>query len=331
MLVPAYLLPEEKNHMIIICQKCTTRFHLDDDATDKSNFVARCTVCGHLFAAYKPKRVEEITFLDLEKARQDEANDHVVTISNRKGGVAKTTTCLNLGVSLALHNKKVLLVDFDAQANLTLSLGHKQLPTFYDAQKDVAGQLDDFIVTTKYPNLWLLPSGRNMVLLNKLYFGARNFEYMLKDRLQAIKDQFDLILIDTPPSIEFYTLNALTASNRVVIPCQCDYLSTHGVDQVLRLIELIRKKSNSRIQSRILFTMLDQNSTSSKLILSKIKDLYQGQTFETAIEADGVLKEAQILSMPAIHYNQQSVAGTQYIQLAREIIADLDASVSPEP
>jgi chromosome partitioning protein len=317
--------------MIIVCQKCRTRFHLDDDATDKSSFVVRCTVCDHLFSAYKPNRVQEITFLSLENARKDHANDHVMTISNRKGGVAKTTTCLNLGVSLALHNKRVLLVDFDAQANLTLSLGQKQQPTFYDAQKAFDQPLDDFIVTTKYPNLWLLPSGRNMVLLNKLYFGAQHFEYMLKDRLNTVKDKFDYILIDTPPSIEFYTLNALTASNRVLIPCQCDYLSTHGVDQVMRLIKLIRKKANPLIQSRILFTMLDQASNSSRLILSKIKDLYQGQTFNTVIEMDGALKEAQILSMPAIHYSQKSVAGTQYIELAKEIISNLDDSLQPAP
>ena len=317
--------------MIIICQKCTTRFHLDDDATDKSTFVARCTVCGHLFSAYKPNRVQEITFLDLEKARGDDTNDHVVTISNRKGGVAKTTTCLNLGVSLALHNKKVLLVDFDAQANLTLSLGQKQLPTFYDAQKEIGKGLNDFIVATQYPNLWLLPSGRNMVLLNKLYFGAKNFEYMLKDRIATIKDQFDYILIDTPPSIEFYTLNALTASNRVLIPCQCDYLSTHGVDQVLRLIALIREKSNPQIQSRILFTMLDRSSNTAQLILSKIQNLYQSQTFDTVIEADGALKEAQILNMPAIHYSQKSVAGTQYIALAKEVIANSEDPVPPTP
>jgi len=317
--------------MIIVCQKCRTRFHLDDDATDKSSFVVRCTVCDHLFSAYKPNRVQEITFLSLENARKDHANDHVMTISNRKGGVAKTTTCLNLGVSLALHNKRVLLVDFDAQANLTLSLGQKQQSTFYDAQKAFDQPLDDFIVTTKYPNLWLLPSGRNMVLLNKLYFGAQHFEYMLKDRLNTVKDKFDYILIDTPPSIEFYTLNALTASNRVLIPCQCDYLSTHGVDQVMRLIKLIRKKANPLIQSRILFTMLDQASNSSRLILSKIKDLYQGQTFNTVIEMDGALKEAQILSMPAIHYSQKSVAGTQYIELAKEIISNLDDSLQPAP
>jgi chromosome partitioning protein len=154
---------------------------------------------------------------------------------------------------------------------------------------------------------------------------------MLKDRLNPVKDQFDFILIDTPPSIEFYTLNALTASNRVVIPCQCDFLSTHGVDQVLQLIALTRKKSNPLIQSRILFTMLERSSHSSRLIFSKIKDLYQGQTFNAVIEMDGTLKEAQILSMPAIHYSRQSRAGNQYIELAKEIIANLDDPVHASP
>jgi chromosome partitioning protein len=310
--------------MIIVCQKCKTRFHLDDDVTDRSAFVARCTVCGHLFSAYKPQRVQEITFLDIEQTRRDDANNHVITISNRKGGVAKTTTCLNLGLSLSLHNKKVLLVDFDAQANLTLSMGYKSLPTFYDAQKAVGQPLSDFFVETKYPNLWLLPSGRNMVLLNKLYFGAQHFEFMLKDRLQSEKDKFDFVLIDTPPSIEYYTLNALTASNRVIIPCQCDYLSTHGVDQVLRLIALIKKRANPQIKSRILFTMLDRSSNSSQLIFSKISELYKGQTFNTVIEMDGALKEGQILNMPAIQYNRGSVAGTQYLELAKEIVHSLD-------
>ncbi len=313
--------------MIIECQQCNTRFHLDDDKTQKASFTVRCSVCGHLFSAYRPVRAREITFLDLDRAHRQPPGQHVMTISNRKGGVAKTTTCLNLGASLALHGKKVLLVDFDAQANLTLSLGFKQLPTFYDAQKAVERPLNDFIVESKYANLSLLPSGRNMVLLNKMYFGAGDFEYMLKDRLVSVLEAFDYILIDTPPSIEFLTLNALTASSRVVIPCQCDYLSTHGVDQVRQLIDLIRKKANPQIESRILYTMLDKTSESSRMILSKIDALYDGQTFKTAIEMDQALKEAQILSMPAIHYSRRSAAGLQYLELAREIIDSPAASL----
>ena len=306
--------------MIIECQKCNTRFHLDDDATRKRAFTVRCSVCGHLFSAYRPVRVEEITFVDLEKAKTQPCGANVIAIGNRKGGVAKTTTCLNLGASLALFGKRVLLVDFDAQANLTLTLGGKDLPTFVNAQQSIDKPLTDFVVKTKCANLWLLPSGRNMVMLNKRYFGAQHFEYLLKDRLQPVIDQFDYVVIDTPPSIEFLTLNALTAARQVVIPCQCDYLSTHGVDQVLQLIGLIRKNVNPHIQSRILFTMLDHTMPSSTLILSKIKGLYQGQTFDTVIDMDGALKEAQILSMPAIHYNRDSAAGLQYIELAREVL-----------
>lgn len=314
--------------MIIVCQNCKTRFHLDDAAITKSSFVARCAVCDHVFSAYKPKHVEEITFLDIDRAKRDPTNNHVITIGSRKGGVAKTTTCLNLGFSLSLHDKKVLLVDFDSQANLSLALGVKELPTFFDAQKAIDRPLSDFIVETKYSNLSLLPSGRNMVMLNKLFFGARDFEYMLKDRLYSVKEQFEAILIDTPPSIEYYTLNALTASNRVIIPCQCDYLSAHGVDQVLRLIALMRKKANPLLHSRILFTMLDRSCNSSKMIFSKIADLYKGQTFKTVIEVDEVLKEAQILSMPAIHYSHDSVAGKQYLELAKEIVGSLDGTRS---
>jgi chromosome partitioning protein len=310
----------QENTMIIECQQCSTQFHLDDDATRKQTFTVRCSVCGHLFSAYRSVRVKSITFLDLEKTRQTPAGANVIAIGKRKGGVAKTTTCLNLGASLALFGKRVLLVDFDAQANLTLALGSKDLPTFVDAQKAISKPLSDFIIKTDCTGLSLLPSGQNMVQLNKRYFGAEHFEYLLKDRLDGVVDQFDYILIDTPPSIEFLTLNAMTAAGTVVIPCQCDYLSTHGVDQVLQLIRLIKKDVNPNLESRILFTMLDHEMPSSRMILEKIKGIYQGQTFKTVIDMDGALKEAQILNMPVIHYNRDSAAGAQYIELAREVM-----------
>jgi chromosome partitioning protein len=180
--------------------------------------------------------------------------------------------------------------------------------------------ISQLAIETKYPNLWLFPSNKNMVLVNKKFFGARNFEFLLKDRLLPIKDQFDYILIDTPPSIEFFTLNALTASQLVVIPSQCDYLSTHGIDQILKLIDLVKAKTNPFLDARILITMFDKQSTASKMIYTKLNQLYPGMSYDTLIEMDPRIKEAQIMSMPVLQYNKDSKAGRQYLNLTKEIL-----------
>jgi chromosome partitioning protein len=309
--------------MLVVCPNCQTRYELDDNNIDTQSFSARCAKCKQIFSAYKPVRVEEIRFHDLEAARKRCDHDNIITISNQKGGVAKTSTCLNLGLSLALHDKRVLLIDFDIQANLTISLGYKETTSFYDVLNGGGANMDKLAIETKYPNLWLFPSNKNMVMLNKKFFGAQHFEFILKDRLLPIKERFDYILIDTPPSIEFFTLNALTASQMVIIPSQCDYLSTHGIDQILKLIELIKSKTNPFIESRILITMFDKESTASKMICTKLKQLYPGMSYDTLIELDPRIREAQIMSMPVLQYNQESKAGRQYLRLAKEILGRL--------
>lgn len=306
--------------MIIVCPNCQTRYEVDDETIDEQSFGARCTKCQQVFSAYKPVRIEEIKFIDIGSARKRCDHDNIIAVSNQKGGVAKTSTCLNLGLSLALHDKRVLLIDFDVQANLTISLGYKEDKSFFDVLDGDPYAIEKFAIETKYPNLWLFPSNKNMVLLNKKYFGAQNFEFLLKDRLLPIKDRFDYILIDTPPSIEFFTLNALTAAHLVVIPSQCDYLSTHGIDQILKLIDLIKAKTNPFLDARILVTMYDKESTASKMIYTKLKQLYPGLSYETLIERDPRIKEAQIMSMPVLQYNKESRAGRQYLQLAKEIL-----------
>ncbi len=309
--------------MLVVCPNCQTRYDLDDQQVDQNRFNARCAKCNQVFAAYRPVRVEEIRFNDLTAARKRCDHENIIAISNQKGGVAKTSTCLNLGLSLALHDKRVLLVDFDVQASLTLSLGYKETTSFYDTLNGDAQGMTHMAIETKYPNLWLFPSNKNMVLLNKKFFGAQNFEFMLKDRLLPIKDQFDYILIDTPPSIEFFTLNALTASHLVIIPSQCDYLSTHGIDQIIKLIDLIKAKTNPFIESRILITMFDKESTASKMICTKLKQMYPEMSYDTLIETDTRIREAQIMSMPVIQYNKESIAGQQYLRLAKEILGEL--------
>jgi chromosome partitioning protein len=306
--------------MIIVCPKCQTRYEVDDSKVEEQHFSARCTKCQQIFTAYKPVRVEEIKFNDLKSTRERCDHENIIAVSNQKGGVAKTSTCLNLGLSLALHDKRVLLIDFDVQANLTISLGYKENTSFFDVVNGEPDAVGKLAIQTKYPNLWLFPSNKNMVLVNKKYFGAQNFEFLLKDRLMPIKDQFDYILIDTPPSIEFFTLNALTAAQLVVIPSQCDYLSTHGIDQILKLIDLIKAKTNPFLDARILITMFDMDSTASKMIYSKLSQLYPGMSYKTLIELDPRIKEAQIMSMPVLQYNKDSTAGRQYLNLAKEIL-----------
>ncbi len=306
--------------MIVVCPNCFTRYKLPEEHTPASQFQARCTRCGQIFTAYRPVQVEQIPFVDLEQARKTRADASVIAISNQKGGVAKTTTCLNLGLSLALHSKKVLLVDFDVQANLTISLGVTPTKSIYDLIAGKADDLADLIQPTKYEGLSLLPSSKNLVLLNKRFFGAPNFEFILKDRLAKLKETFDYILIDTPPSIELFTLNALTAAGMTIIPTQCDYLSTHGIEQILKLIELVRSKTNPALEARVLITMFDPQSTASRLISKKINRLYGDITFQTLIEMDQRIREAQIMGMPVIHYNKNSKAGRQYLKLSKELL-----------
>jgi chromosome partitioning protein len=252
--------------------------------------------------------------------------EKIISISNQKGGVAKTTTCLNLGISLALLKKRVLLIDFDVQSNLTVSMGYKNTKSFYDVIQSGQNGLSGIINKTRYPNLWLLPSNSKMVMLDKKYFGIKNFEYLLRNRLNPIKEQYDYILIDTPPSIQFLTLNALTSSNFVIIPSQCEYLSTHGVDQIEKVIDLIKHKTDQDIDYKVLITMYDGENISSKVIYDKLKNKYKEKAFNTLIGLDTKIQESQIVNTPVVYYDKNSISGLQYISLAKEFIRGSEKS-----
>jgi chromosome partitioning protein len=199
-------------------------------------------------------------------------------------------------------------------------MGYEDTISFYDLVRDGHQRIDSALIQTSYPGLWLLPSNKNMVLLSKKYFGTNDYEYILRKRLSAIRNQFDYIIIDTPPSIEFFTINALTTANLAIIPTLCDYLSTHGIEQVLNIIGLIRKKTNPTLEARILVTRYDEAATASRMIFSKLKGLHPDRMYQTVIPQDERLREAQIMSMPVINYDQRSRSGLQYMALAREII-----------
>jgi chromosome partitioning protein len=326
-------LKRKDSAMIIMCENCIKKFKVDEKLIKESGSKVRCSDCGHVFTAYRPAPVEEESPVRYNPrppvlSSTDGTAGNVIAISNQKGGVAKTTTCLNLGISLALLNKRVLLVDFDVQSNLTISLGYRNTTSFYEVMNSDSANLDNFIIKTKYNNLSLLPSNKNMVLLNKKYFGIQNFEFILRDRLAFIKDQFDYIVIDTPPSIGFFSINTLTSADLVIIPCECEYLSTHGVEYTLNFIKLVKEKTNPRIDSKILITRYDETNTVAQLIAAKLKRMYKKKTFGTFIELDDKIKESSIMRMPVIYYDKQSRSGLKYMRLAKEILGNFEGEES---
>ncbi len=314
--------------MIVVCESCNSRLKIDESRLTSSikSFSVRCPRCSHTATVFLPEKIQSVSPVPTYESQSRARAGTTIVITNQKGGVAKTSTCLNLGLSLALSEKRVLLIDFDVQANLTISMGYQNTTSFYNIMTNGNQELDSALIQTSYPGLWLLPSNKNMVLLSKKYFGKNDYEYILDKQLATVKERFDYIIIDTPPSIEFFTINALTASDLAIVPTQCDYLSTHGVGQVLNIIDLIRKKTNPRIKSRVLVTMYDEAATASRMIFTKLNNLYPGRMYQAVIPRDERLREAQIMSMPVINYDQKSSSGLQYMALAREIVEGVSIS-----
>lgn len=335
--------------MNITCNHCQTRYKLDSTLAAGKPRKVRCSVCRYVFTINgngtkapvdRPSRKKPTPNVQVREALQDGARaqkgapaagarpaarplgnaPRVIAVSNQKGGVAKTTTCLNLGMALALLHQRVLLVDFDVQANLTVSLGKQSNGSLYQGLTTEGDGISASVVPTGYRNLWLLPADKKMVLLDKEYLQLPKFEYCLKSQLNYLQNQYDYILVDTPPSIGFFTLNALTAAQMTIIPCQCDFFATQGVDQSIKIIDLVKHKTNPAIDYTVLTTMYDHVSTASRLIRSRLAELHGKKSLRTTIAMDSKVRESQILRQPVLSYDKSSEAGRQYLQLAREIM-----------
>ena len=321
--------------MIVTCDNCNTRYNINDSAIKKAQVTARCAKCKHVFTVRKGANkepaslsavddnqpaVKESIEIDGINTSDSTMNARVISVCNQKGGVAKTTTSLNLGVSLGLLKKRVLIIDFDIQANLTLLMGYKDAKSFFEVIHSKDTGIAEYIIKTKL-NLWLLPSNSKMALLSKTHLQDANFEYMLRDKLKSVGNYFDYIIIDTPPSGDFYTLNALLASDMAIIPTPCEYLSMQGVNHIVNMINVIREKSDHVLDYKIPVTMFETDNTASRVILEKLKSEYKDHLFSTMIEKDSKVQESQIVHKPTIYYDKESRAGRQYYNLAKEIIS----------
>ena len=247
----------------------------------------------------------------------------IITLANQKGGVGKTTTTINLGASLATLEKKVLVIDADPQANASSGLGvdiSKIECSIYECLINQA-EIREAIYTTDIEHLDIIPSHIDLVgaEIEMLEFERR--EYVFKQLLETIKDEYDYILIDCSPSLGLITVNALTAADSVIIPVQCEYFALEGIGKLLSTIKLIKKKLNPTLEIEgFLITMYDGRLRLANDVYKEMKRNFQELVFKTIIQRNVKLSEAPSHGLPAILYNAVSRGAKDHLSLAKEII-----------
>ncbi len=244
---------------------------------------------------------------------------HIIAIANAKGGVAKTTTALSLGASLAEMGRKVLLVDLDPHANLTLSLGFK--PTSFE--RTVAGLLlgnDDLngaVIPTNFRNVELVPSNHELNMAEPHLLVRADYMMLLNSTLKD-NQSYDTIIIDCPPTTGTLTKNALSAADLLIIPTQPEYFSAHALRDMLNLILAIRQENNPKLRYRILLTMVDKRNRIHRSLAEQIRTAFNEAIYDVEIEIDTRLRESAILGQPINQYAPESRAAKQYRELAEE-------------
>lgn len=258
-----------------------------------------------------------------KKFSKKESMSKIIALANQKGGVGKTTTAINLAASLAVLEKKVLIVDVDPQANATSGIGfdlNEIEHTIYDCFIGNKSAKDT-ILKTQIDNLYLLPSHIDLVGAEIEMLEEEDREYILKNALNEIKEDYDYVLLDCSPSLGLLTLNALTAADSVMIPVQCEYFALEGLGKLLNTIQMIQKNINEDLSIEgFLLTMYDARLRLSNHVAAEVRKHFESMVFDTIIQRNIKLSEAPSYGMPAIQYDANSKGSINYLNLARELI-----------
>lgn len=253
----------------------------------------------------------------------------IISLTNQKGGVGKTTTAINLGASLAACERRVLLVDLDPQANATSGLG---LPKVSERSvyKVLAGGIDagDAIQNTAMPGLHILTSSVDLVAAEIELADAERREFRVSDFLAAIRSDFDYILIDSPPSLGLLTINGLTAADAVLVPLQCEYFALEGVSQLVRTVGRVREKLNPSLEIEgIVLTMYDDRMNLMKQVADDIRKHFGDRVYDAVIPRNIRLAEAPSFGKPIVMYDIRSRGSESYLLLAQEFIKRNEVAV----
>jgi chromosome partitioning protein len=249
----------------------------------------------------------------------------VLAVANQKGGVGKTTTAINLATSLAMTGHRVLLVDVDPQGNLTSGVGRKgeraDAGTVYEALL-TDGPPASFILPTQIDNLSLIPADRDLTGAEIELVNMPAREHRLRRVLSALRDQFDLIFIDCPPSLGLLTLNALVAADAVLIPLHCEYFALEGLADLVGTMRRVRSSLNPTLDIEgVLLTMYDDRTNLGQLVARDVREFFKDKVFDTIIPRNVRLGEAPSHGMPGVLYDERSRGAAAYVALAKEMLA----------
>ena len=247
----------------------------------------------------------------------------VIAVANQKGGVGKTTTAINLSSCLAAKEQKVLAIDMDPQGNMTSGLSVDKDELEYTVYDLLIGEsnVEQVICKNVFENLDVLPTNIDLSGAEIELLDADNKQFILRDKISEIRDNYDFVIIDCPPSLSMLTINALTTADTVLVPIQCEYYALEGLSQLMKTIELVQTRLNETLEMEgVVFTMYDARTNLSLQVVENVKDNLNQTIYKTIIPRNVRLAEAPSHGLPINHYDPRSTGSESYMMLADEVI-----------